>query len=114
MPKISSMSYSVKTISVFERQAKRLMKKFPSLKEEIQTLIKDLKEEPEKGTSIGHNCYKIRIAISSKGKGKSGGARVVTHLVVKEYSVFLLTIYDKSEIENLTNKEIQELLKLIP
>lgn len=114
MQKISSMSYSVKTISVFERQAKRLMKKFPSLKEEIQTLIKDLKEEPEKGTSIGHNCYKIRIAISSKGKGKSGGARVVTHLVVKEYSVFLLTIYDKSEIENLTNKEIQELLKLIP
>ncbi len=114
MPKISSMSYSVKTISVFERQAKRLMKKFPSLKEEIQALIKDLKEEPEKGTSIGHNCYKIRITIGSKGKGKSGGARVVTHLVVKECSVFLLTIYDKSEIENLTNKEILKLLKLIP
>ncbi len=114
MQKISSMSYSVKTISVFERQAKRLMKKFPSIREEIQTLIKDLKEEPEKGTSIGNNCYKIRIAIGSKGKGKSGGARVVTHLVVKEYSVFLLTIYDKSEIENLTNKEILKLIKLIP
>jgi mRNA-degrading endonuclease RelE of RelBE toxin-antitoxin system len=108
------MSFSVKTISVFERQAKRLMKKFPSLKKEIQTLIKELKEEPGKGTSIGHNCYKIRLAIASKGKGKSGGARVITHLVFKDDTVYLLTIYDKSDIENLTDKEILELIKLIP
>lgn len=114
MSKISSMSFSVKTISVFERQAKRLMKKFPSLKKEIQTLISELKEEPEKGTSIGHYCYKIRLSIASKGKGKSGGARVITHLVFNDDTVYLLTIYDKSEIENLTNKEILELIKLIP
>ena len=64
------MSFSVKTIAVFEKQAKRLMKKFPSLKGEILELVKELKEEPEKGTAIGHNCYKIRLAIASKGKGK--------------------------------------------
>jgi mRNA-degrading endonuclease RelE of RelBE toxin-antitoxin system len=108
------MSYKVKTISVFERQAKRLMKKYPSLKREIQTLISELKELPEKGTSIGHNCYKIRLAIASKGKGKSGGARVITHLVFKDDTVYLLTIYDKSDLENLTDKEILELIKLIP
>jgi mRNA-degrading endonuclease RelE of RelBE toxin-antitoxin system len=108
------MNFNVKTISVFERQAKRLMKKFPSLKKEIQELIKELKEEPEKGTSIGHNCYKIRLVIASKGKGKSGGARVITHLVFKDDTVYLLTIYDKSDIENLTDKEISELIKLIP
>jgi mRNA-degrading endonuclease RelE of RelBE toxin-antitoxin system len=108
------MSFNVKTISVFERQAKRLIKKFPSLKKEIQTLIKELKEEPEKGTSIGHSCYKIRLAIVSKGKGKSGGARVITHLVFKDNTVYILTIYDKSDIENLTDKEILELIKLIP
>jgi len=108
------MSFNVKTISVFERQAKRLMKKFPSLKKEIQELIKELKEEPKKGTSIGHNCYKIRLAISSKGKGKSGGVRVITHLIFKDDTVYLLTIYDKSDIENLKDKEILELIKLIP
>lgn len=108
------MSYNVKTIYVFERQAKRLMKKFPSLKKEIQTLISELKEEPEKGTSIGHNCYKIRLAIASKGKGKSGGARVITHLVFMDDTVYLLSIYDKSDIENLTDKEILELIKFIP
>lgn len=108
------MSFNVKTISVFEHQAKRLMKKFPSLKKEIQTLISELKEEPEKGTSIGHNCYKIRLSIASKGKGKSGGARVITHVVFMYDAVFLLSIYDKSDIENLTDKEILELIKRIP
>ena len=108
------MSFSVKTIAVFERQAKRLMRKFPSLQKELHELIKELKEEPEKGIPIGHNCYKIRLAISSKGKGKSGGARTITHLVFKDEIVYLLTIYDKSAIENLTDKEILELVKLIP
>jgi hypothetical protein len=108
------MSFNVKTISVFERQAKRLMKKFPSLKTEIQTLIFELKKEPNKGTPFGHDCYKIRFAIASKGKGKSGGARLITHLVYKNNMVYLLTIFDKSEMENLSDKEILELIKLIP
>ncbi len=108
------MSFRIKTISVFERQAKRLIKKFLSLRTEIQTLIKQLKEEPQNGTSIGHNCYKIRLAIASKGKGKSGGARIITHVVFKDDAVYLLSIYDKSDIENLTDKEILELIKLIP
>jgi len=108
------MSFNVKTISVFERQTKRLVKKYPSLKKEIQELIKELKEVPEKGTSIGHNCYKIRIAIASKGRGKSGGARVITHMIFKNDTVYLLTIYDKSDIANLTDNEILELIQLIP
>jgi len=108
------MSFNIKTTSVFERQAKRLVKKFSSLKEEIQELIKELKEEPEKGTSIGNNCYKIRLGIASKRKGKSGGARVIIHVVFKDGIVYLLSIYDKSELENLTDKEILELIKQVP
>lgn len=108
------MSYSVKTISVFDRQIRRLIKKFPSLKKELQTLISHLTENPTMGTSIGHDCYKIRLAIASKGKGKSGGARVITNILFKHQTVYLLSIYDKSDLENLTDKEILELLKLIP
>jgi hypothetical protein len=107
------MSFNVKSISVFERQAKRLVKKFPSLKREIQELINELKEDPLKGTTIGHNCYKNRISIASKGKGKSGGASVITHVLFKDDAVYLLSIYDKSDIENLSDKEILELIKLI-
>ena len=107
------MSYKVKTLSSFEKQAKRLIKKFPSLKTEFAQLIQSLKENPEQGTSLGNNCYKIRIAIASKGKGKSGGARVITNVVVKETIVYIVAVYDKSEIPNISKVELDELLKQI-
>jgi len=108
------MSFNVRTITVFDRQVKRLAKKFPSLKGELKTLISELKIDPNKGTSIGNDCQKIRLAITSKGKGKSGGARVIIHVVFKDGTAYLLTIYDKSELENLTESEILKLIKLIP
>lgn len=73
-------------------------------------MIEELKSNPQKGTMIGNNCYKIRLAIASKGKGKSGGARIITHIVIENEIVYLLSIYDKSSIENLTDNEIKELL----
>ena len=108
------MSYSVKSIEVFERQAKKLIKKYPSLKSELLTLVQELKQDPYIGAALGKNCYKIRLAIKSKKKGKSGGARVITNFVVSENSVFLLSIYDKADKETLTNKELEELLQYVP
>lgn len=108
------MSFEIQTISVFEKQAKRLIKKYSSLKIELLNLIQELKENPKTGTSLGQNCFKIRIAISSKGKGKSGGARIITNVMIQDNVVYLINIYDKSEKENLTDKELSELLKDIP
>jgi mRNA-degrading endonuclease RelE of RelBE toxin-antitoxin system len=67
------MAFEIKTIDVFERQAKRLIKKYASLKKELLELVLDLKENPKQGTSIGKSCFKIRIAIAAKGRGKRGG-----------------------------------------
>jgi mRNA-degrading endonuclease RelE of RelBE toxin-antitoxin system len=114
MRKIFSMSFKVKTIKVFERQSKKLIKKYPSLKSELLTLIRELKINPEQGTLIGKSCYKIRLAIKSKGKGKSGGARIITNFVVTQKAIYLLTIYDKSQKDNLTNRELKELLSDVP
>lgn len=108
------MSYSVKTITVFEKQAKRLTKKYASLKKELIELVHQLKENPEQGTPVGKHCFKIRIAVASKGKGKSGGARIITNFVITDATVYLLSIYDKSEKENLTDKELNELLQYLP
>ncbi len=107
------MSYSIKTITVFEKQTRRLSRKFPSLKNDLSKLVLSLKENPVQGTPLGNNCYKIRLSISSKGKGKSGGSRVITHLVIFEKQVYLLSIYDKSEKTDLSPGELKFLLKEI-
>ncbi|RDC57809.1 hypothetical protein DU508_02325 [Pedobacter chinensis] len=108
------MSYNVYTLRPFDKQLKRLVKKYPSLKKEYIDLIDFLENNPEQGTAIGNKCYKIRLAIASKGKGKSGGARVIANLVIEDDAVYLLTIYDKSEKSNLTDAELAELLKQVP
>ena len=76
-------------------------------------LVQSLKENPEQGTALGNNCYKIRLAISSKAKGKSGGARIVTHIVIFKKIVFLLTVYDKSEKADLSPGELKQLVSEI-
>lgn len=108
------MSYKVKTIEAFEKHAKRLVKKYPSLKNELSALIRSLEINPEQGTSLGNHCFKIRMAIASKGKGKSGGARIITNIVIADTIVYLLTIYDKSEKADLSDKELEQLLSAIP
>ena len=108
------MNYNVKTIAVFERQVKRLLKKYVSIKQELIELVEGLKENPVQGTAIRKNCYKVRISIKSKGNGKSGGARIITNFVIADNTVYLLTIYDKSEKDSINDKELDELLEQIP
>lgn len=104
------MSYRVGVSPTFEKKAKRLVKKYDSLKEELLELIELLEHDPEQGTSIGKGCFKIRLSIKSKGGGKSGGARVITCVVHVQKEVRLLTIYDKSEQGTITAKELKALL----
>jgi mRNA-degrading endonuclease RelE of RelBE toxin-antitoxin system len=106
------MSFEVVVSPAFERQIKRLIKKYTSLKQDIKPLFDTLEVNPVQGTPIGKDCYKIRLAISSKGKGKSGGARVITCAKVVAGTVYLLSIYDKSEKEDLEEKELDKLLKM--
>ncbi len=101
----------VKYTSHFEREAKRLLKKHGSLALDLEILIDSLIENPTQGIFLGKNCYKIRLAISSKGRGKSGGGRVITCLKIVEESIYLLSIFDKSEKENLADIELDEILR---
>src|SRR5687767_5299067 len=107
------MSFKVDATHNFEREFKWLYKKYRSLKKDLEKLISELEVNPNKGTPIGSNCYKIRFSISSKSKGKSGGARIITHVFVSGKVIYLLSIYDKSEKSTLTETEIKELLKFI-
>ena len=107
------MSFDVIATEPFERKLKRLAKKYKSLASDLASVIDELIENPTLGTLIGKDCYKLRIAISSKGKGKSAGARMITYVRIVKQTVFLMDIYDKSEQANITDKELQMLIDIL-
>ena len=107
------MNFKVETLPNFEREAKRLSKKYKSLKSDLSAFILSLELNPQQGTPIGAGFYKVRMAIKSKGKGKSGGARVITFLKVIKATVCLTSIYDKSEKSTITDQELMFLAKEI-
>lgn len=108
------MSFKVIATEPFARKLKRLAKKHKSLKEDLLPLVELLAEEPlSQGVSLGNDCFKIRLAITSKGRGKSGGARVITYVKVTKERVYLMDIYDKSEQASISDKELALLIELL-
>lgn len=105
------MKFKIINTVAFEKEFKKLSSKYPSLKSDFKTLLISLSENPLLGNALGDNCYKIRLPIASKGRGKSGGARVITCVKIVDELVFLVSIYDKSVKAAITDKEIQARLK---
>lgn len=105
------MSFEIEASEKFTKELKRLAKKYPSLKGDLGELSNSLSADPTQGTPLGQNCFKIRLAIKSKGKGKSGGARVITFVVKIAEKLVLLSIYDKSEKESITSEELTLLIE---
>ena len=108
------MNYNIVTYPQFEKELKRLAKKYKSLKSDFVTFLQELQENPNEGAQLGHGLRKVRMSIASKGKGKSGGARVITLTAivdVESTEIGLLYVYDKSERESITDKELQKIIK---
>jgi mRNA-degrading endonuclease RelE of RelBE toxin-antitoxin system len=105
------MSFKIIPTPPFEKELKNLSKKYPSIKKDISALFESLAKNPQSGTPLGSNCFKVRLAITSKGKGKSGGARVITYVQIIDKEIFLIAIYDKSEIDSISLNAIRDRLK---
>ena len=105
------MGFDIIPTEIFKKEAKRLSKKFPSLKDELRELDRLLTENPKSGVDLGQNTFKIRLGIKSKGKGKRGGGRVITYVLTKEKEDYLLTIWDKSEKDTIDNKTIKSIIE---
>jgi len=105
------MNYNINSTPFFEKEFKKLFKKYPSLKNDLKAVTDSLSHNPKTGESIGNNCYKIRMSISSKNKGKSGGARVITHVRFVNEEIFLISIYDKSELSNIAEDQLLDRIK---
>lgn len=107
------MNYKIIPQKHFLKEIKRLAKKYRSLKQDLQALQDELERNPLAGVELGGDVRKLRMAIGSKNRGKSHGARVITYTYIineAEGIVNLIFIYDKEERENISRKEIEELI----
>lgn len=99
----------------FEKALKRLKKKYHSMTKDYCRLLEDLEENPYEGIDLGHGLRKVRMAIASKRKGKSHGARVITYtealVSISEGRLTLLYIYDKAEYSNISDEKLRELIE---
>lgn len=117
------MKVTVRVTLNFKRQAKPLIKKYPSLREELKEFENILHENPRLGISLGKSAYKIRLKVKSKGRGKSGGLRIISlvdEIIIgyvesdeKEITVYLLSIYDKSTTDTLTDRDLKTLISQV-
>ena len=106
------MSCKIYTFPSFEREAKRLNKRYKSLKSDLKELMNELSSSPSLGADLGGGLRKVRMAIKSKGSGKSGGARIITVVLADiEDGLGLVFIFDKSGGGTLKGKELTDLLK---
>ena len=116
------MTVIVQLSKSFKTAVKPLLKKYPSLSNDLLRLEAELAANPLLGTALGNSAYKIRLKISSKGRGKSGGARVISFVETtligevevkdEDITVSLITIYDKADTATIRDKELKELIKI--
>lgn len=104
------MPYNISATQVFKKQFDRLCRKYPSLTDDVNTLKESLLANPVQGKQLGNNLYKVRLAIKSKGQGKSGGGRVITCIKLVDNKIVMVAIYGKSEQETMIIKDLLKLL----
>ena len=107
------MSFNILRTDVFTNNMKQLAKKYPSIKNDFSSFLISLEKDPLQGTSLGKNCYKVRLKINSKNTGKSGGGRIITYVRIEQKRIVLLDVYDKADRTTISDKELSILLKHI-
>jgi hypothetical protein len=112
------MPTEIRLTPQFEREARRALRKFVSLRRELDDLMAALVLNPRLGTPLGNRCFKIRLAVRSKGQGKRGEMRVITYVLLQldvadDDIVYLASIYDKSDRDTVSDAELKALIASI-
>ena len=105
------MNLNIKTLYSFDKDVKRLFKKYKQLPNDLKVLNKKLLKNPKAGIELSNKCYKIRLANSSIPTGKSGGFRIIYYHIDTNENLYLMSMYSKNEIENIDDKIILQILK---
>jgi len=107
------MNYKIIPTPEFIKNLKKLGKKYKSIKKDVWQLSQELENNPTIGISLGNNTYKIRLKNSDSKDGKSGGYRVITYCVTQEGELYLVTIYSKTQQEDILESELEKIIETI-
>ncbi len=110
------MSFEIIPTPSFAKSLKALSKRHKSMKSDIKKFIDTLEENPLQGVELTPGVRKIRMAITSKGSGKSGGARIITYNILateQDGEVFLLEIYDKADYSTIKIEVIKNIIEAL-
>ena len=107
------LSVNLKIISLesFSKDVKKLYKKYRKITDDLKILEEQLHQDPKSGIELGYNCYKVRLGNTSVPTGKSGGFRVIYYYIDSNNHLYLMPMYSKSELENISDEKIIEILK---
>lgn len=109
------MNREIHTIPAFDKELKRLVKKHKSLKNDYNNFLRTTAENGIQGVALGNGMYKARIAISSKARGKSGGARIISYLEAivtgSAERIYFVAIYDKSEFSTISTSKLKQIIE---
>ena len=103
--------YDILSLAEFGKNFKKLKKRYKSITKDILEVKKILKKNPKSGIELGQGFYKTRIKNSDKNKGKSAGYRVISYFIDSDEVVYLVTIYDKSDSENIPIDQLEKIIK---
>jgi len=98
------------TVTRFDKEVKKLSKKYNLIKEDLKDFILNFDDIHQEAITIKSNLYKVRLSNSNKNKGKSAGYRVYYYVKINE-TVYLLTIYDKSQIESINENTLTQYIE---
>ena len=104
------MNYKIETIPRFDKDTKKLKKRFPKIKDDLNILLSELSQNPEIGTHLENSIFKIRLQNSSIPTGKSGGFRVITYYI-KDEVLYLITIYSKKDTDTIITEKLKEIIR---
>ena len=105
------MNVNIVSLDVFNKEIKRLYKKFKQISVDLKILKETLIKNPKAGIELGNHCFKIRLANSSIPTGKRSGFRVIYYYIDQQNNLFLMTIYSKSELDNISDEKLIDIIK---
>jgi len=106
-----SVNLRIISLESFSKDVKKLYKKYRNIVDDLKVLEEELHSDPKSGVELGNNCYKVRLRNSSVPTGKSGGFRVIYYYLDDKDNLYLMAMYSKSELENISDDRLIEILK---